>query len=116
MVGIKHKVSEISIDNLLWYCRLDDDAETRGFLELAKQAVISYIKRRCNVNMDYIDEHSEFAIVVYKMVSDYYDNRSATVEKAMQPDRTTETILHLHDHNFLGELLVDGECDENTSR
>ena len=50
------------------------------------------------------------------MVSDYYDNRSAKVEKAMQPDRTTETILHLHDHNFLGELLVDGECDENTSR
>lgn len=94
------KVSEITVNDCMEYCRVEADAETERFLQDALQAAKSYIKSRNALDDAYMDEHEELSYVVFILVADMYDNRSMTVTNGKE-NPTAATILKLHDKNFL---------------
>lgn len=94
------KVSEITVNELLEYCRADADAETERFLQAALHAAKSYIKSRNGIDDSYMDNYDELSIAVFALVADMYDNRSMTIGSG-QENPTVTAILKLHDMNFL---------------
>lgn len=94
------KVSELTVEELKAYCRAEDTPEAELLLAAALAAAKGYIKNRNQITDDYMDQHEELTLVVYILVADMYDNRSATVASGME-NKTVETILKLHDFNFI---------------
>lgn len=93
------KVSEITIDDIIGFIRLDevDSAEKiqlSTFLTVAKDYVKNY------TGLTDLDEYSDLVIVVYILCQDMYDNRSMYLDKN-NPNRVVQTILDMHTRNNL---------------
>lgn len=94
------KVSEITVNNVVEYLRLEDgeynEAEIENLLNVAKQFVKSYT----GLTDEEIDKHEDFYIVVMVLCQDMYDNRSYYVDKN-NLNKVVETILGMHSVNLL---------------
>lgn len=94
------KVSEITINNVVEYLRLEDgeynEAEIENLLNVAKQFVKSYT----GLTDEEIDQHEDFYIVIMILCQDMYDNRSYYVDKN-NLNKVVETILGMHSVNLL---------------
>ena len=93
------KVSEITIDDIIGFIRLDevDSAEQiqlSTFLTVAKDYVKNY------TGLTDLDEYSDLVIVVYILCQDMYDNRSMYLDKN-NPNKVVQTILDMHTRNNL---------------
>lgn len=96
------KVSEITKEDIANYIRdidLTDPAEDK-FIAAIQEAAIAYINNRLNVTTEKLDQWPEMAIAVLALCADMYDNRSTTVESGT-PNQTVESIINMHDYNFL---------------
>ena len=95
------KVSEMTVNDIVEYCRIAEPSTAdNAFLEQAIEAAKAYIRSYTGLNNDRIDEHEDFVIVVYVLVQDMYDNRSLyTDSKSL--NNTVETILGMHSVNLL---------------
>ena len=92
------KVSEITIEDVARYIRVDDyeasDIET--YLNIAKSYISSYTGIPIsNEDGESLDDFSDFVIVVYILCQDMYDNRTLYVDKN-NINRTVQTILDMH--------------------
>lgn len=99
----KLKATKLPDEALLRHLRLDPayvDAEELAAIRLMRDAAISYVMERCNIDKRYADDHPDIAIAVLVLVRDMYDNRQMYVDKA-SVNRTVESILSLHDFNLL---------------
>ena len=88
------KVSEITIQDIAEYIRLDEigDAEEKQlstFLSVAKDYIKNY------TNIDDLDEYADFVIVVFILCQDMYDNRTMYIDKG-NPNKVVQTILDMH--------------------
>ena len=88
------KVSEITVNDIAEFIRLDDadSAETvqlETFLTVAKNYIKNY------TGLTELDEHPDFVIAVYVLCQDMYDNRSMYVDKGSL-NKTVQTILDMH--------------------
>lgn len=94
------KVSEITVNNVVEYLRLEDgeynEAEIENLLNVAKQFVKSYT----GLTDEQIDQHEDFYIVIMILCQDMYDNRSYYVDKN-NLNKVVETILGMHSVNLL---------------
>lgn len=97
------KVSEITLQNLADYLRLDysslDESELlqlTAFLDAANAFVQSYT----GLTAIEIDTHPDFVIAIYVLVQDMYDNRSYYIDKS-NLNHVVETILGMHSVNLL---------------
>lgn len=97
------KVSEITVKKLANYLKLDYSSlceeevlELTAFL----QAALAFIEDYTGLNSADIDSHESFAIAVFVLVQDMYDNRSYYVDKS-NLNRVVETILGAHSTNLL---------------
>lgn len=94
------KVSEITVNNVVEYLRLEDgeynEAEIENLLNVAKQFVKSYT----GLTDEEIDQHEDFYIVIMILCQDMYDNRSYYVDKN-NLNKVVETILGMHSVNLL---------------
>ena len=93
------KVSEITIQDIAEYIRLDEigDAEEKQlstFLTVAKDYVKNY------TGLEDLDEYADLVIVVYILCQDMYDNRTMYIDKA-NPNKVVQTILDMHTRNNL---------------
>ena len=93
------KVSEITIQDIAEYIRLDEigDAEEKQlstFLTVAKDYVKNY------TGLEDLDEYADLVIVVYILCQDMYDNRAMYIDKA-NPNKVVQTILDMHTRNNL---------------
>ena len=93
------KVSEITIQDIAEYIRLDEigDAEERQlttFLSVAKDYIKNY------TNVEDLDEYTDFVIAVYILCQDMYDNRTMYIDKG-NPNKVVQTILDMHSRCLL---------------
>ena len=93
------KVSEITIDDIVGFIRLDevDSAEKiqlSTFLTVAKDYIKNYTA------LEDLDEYADLVLVVYILCQDMYDNRSMYLDKD-NPNRVVQTILDMHTRNNL---------------
>ena len=97
------KVSEITIDDVARYIRVDDyevrDIET--YLNIAKSYISSYTGIPVtNEEGESLDDFPDFVIVVYILCQDMHDNRTLYVDKS-NINKTVQTILDMHTRNNL---------------
>jgi hypothetical protein len=97
------KVSEITIDDVARYIRVDDyeisDIET--YLNIAKNYISSYTGIPVtNEDGESLDDFPDFVIVAYILCQDMYDNRTLYVDKN-SINKVVQTVLDMHTRNNL---------------
>lgn len=94
------KVSEITINNVVEYLRLEDGEYTESELDNLLNVAKKFVKSYTGLSEDEIDTHEDFYIVVMVLCQDMYDNRSYYVDKN-NLNKVVETILGMHSVNLL---------------
>ena len=97
------KVSEITVKSLANYLKLDySSLSEEEILELAMLLKTSqaFVKDYTDLNDEQIDEHETFAIAVFVLIQDMYDNRSLYIDKN-NLNRVVDMILGMHSINLL---------------
>ena len=97
------KVSEITIEDVARYIRVDDYevSDIQTYLNIA----INYISSYTGIPVtsedgESLDDFADFVIVVYILCQDMYDNRTLYVDKN-NINKVVQTILDMHTRNFL---------------
>ena len=95
------KVSEIDVTAVADYIRLtevsQDDMNTIETLITVSKA---FICEYTGLNIEDLDKHEDFIIVVLILCQDMYDNRSLIVDNTNM-NKVVTTILDLHSDNLL---------------
>ena len=97
------KVSEITIDDVARYIRVDDyeESEIETYLNIAKNYISSYTGIPVtNEEGESLDDFPDFVIVVYILCQDMHDNRALYVDKS-NINKTVQSILDMHTRNNL---------------
>lgn len=94
------KVSEISVQNVVDYLRLNEGEYDNSFITTLISVSKAYIKSYTGLSDEQVDTHEDFIIVVYILCQDMYDNRTMYVENK-NLNRVVETILGMHCINLL---------------
>ena len=94
------KVSEITVDYIAEYIRVDTNVIDLRELEVMLNAAKAFIRNYTGLTDTEIDEHEDISIAVYVLCEDMYDNRSYYVDKS-NLNKVVETILGMHCINLL---------------
>ena len=96
------KVSEITIDDVARYIRVDDyeESEIETYLNIAKSYISSYTGIPVTSEGESLDDFPDFVIVVYILCQDMHDNRALYVDKN-NINKVVQTILDMHTRNYL---------------
>ena len=95
----KKKVSEITQDDLIAYCRIDlPNEQDKKFLNESLDIAKSFISDYTGV--ENLDTINAFVLVVYILVQDMYDNRTLYIDND-KINKTVSTILGMHSTNLL---------------
>ena len=97
------KVSELTLDVLKEYLRLDEVEEAeQGLLETIKVAAVQYASSYTGLLREELDKYEDITIAVMALISDMYDNRVvSTPGKYSSTNRIVESILAMHSVNLL---------------
>ena len=96
-------VSEITIEDVAGYIRVDDyeESEIATYLNIAKSYISSYTGIPVTSEEgESLDDFPDFVIVVYILCQDMHDNRTLYVDKN-SINKTVQTILDMHTRNNL---------------
>ena len=102
------KVSEITIEDVARYMRVDDyeESDIETYLNIAKSYISNYTgipeadEYEEEEEADTLDTYSDFVIVVYVLCQDMYDNRSMYVNSG-NINKVVQSILDMHTRNNL---------------
>ena len=103
------KVSEITINDVASYLRLDDyeESDIETYLNIAKSYISNYTgipeeidDEEYEEDVETLDDYSDFVIVVYVLCQDMYDNRCMYVNSG-NINKVVQTILDMHTRNNL---------------
>lgn len=94
------KVSEITVEKVAKYLRLEEGEYTDDEIQTLIDVSKAFIKSYTGLNETAIDEHEDFVIVVFILCQDMHDNRSFYVDKS-NLNKVVETILGMHSVNLL---------------
>ena len=96
------KVSEITIEDIANYIRVDDydNSEIETYLNIAKSYISSYTGISVSGEGETLDDYADFVIVVYILCQDMHDNRTMYVESG-NINKVVQTILDMHTRNNL---------------
>ncbi|EDT75850.1 head-tail connector protein [Clostridium butyricum] len=93
------KVSEMTLDDIKNYIRLDSDDDD-SFLDAVLIGAISFIRSYTGLTDAQIDEKEELTLPVYVLCAEMYDNRQFTIDKGtLNP--IIKSILSMHCVNLL---------------
>ncbi|MDE7184332.1 MAG: head-tail connector protein [Lachnospiraceae bacterium] len=93
------KVSEISIEHVAEYLRIDEPCEIDK-LHPVLAAAKAYISSYTGIPASELDGYEEFYTVVMVLCQDMYDNRSYYVDRNYE-NKTVSTILDMHRRNLV---------------
>lgn len=93
------KISEIKIENVKEYLRIDDDFEDNHIIN-SMAAAKAYIIGETGLAEEQIDEHEDLYIAYMALVQDMYDNRAMQIDKNT-PNMTVDSILARHRINLI---------------
>lgn len=103
------KVSDITIQDVVNYLKLDDyeESEIETYLNIAKNFISNYTgipetseDEEDDEEVETLDSYADFIIVVYILCQDMNDNRCMYVDKANM-NKVVQTILDMHARNLL---------------
>ena len=104
------KVSEITIQDVADYMRLDDyeERDIETYLNIAKNYISNYTgipvanddEDVSDEETETLDTYADFIIVVYVLCQDMYDNRCMYVNSG-NINKVVQTILDMHTKNYL---------------
>ena len=97
------KVSEITIEDVARYIRVDDyeESDIETYLNIAKNYISSYTGIPVtNEEGESLDDFPDFVIVAYILCQDMYDNRTLYVDKN-NINKVVQTVLDMHTRNNL---------------
>ena len=97
------KVSEITIDDVARYIRVDDyeESDIETYLNIAKNYISSYTGIPVTSEEgESLDDFPDFVIVAYILCQDMYDNRTLYVDKN-NINKVVQTVLDMHTRNNL---------------
>lgn len=95
------KVSDITVDSVADYLRLDEVAESENdTLTMLISIATSFIKSYTGLDDDGVDKYPEFVIVVLILCQDMWDNRTMYVD-SKDLNNTVQSILAMHSVNLL---------------
>ena len=96
------KVSEITVEDVADYIRVDDyvRSEVETYLNIAKSYISNYTGIPAEGDGETIDDFADFVIVALILCQDMYDNRTMYVEGS-NINRVVQTILDMHTRNNL---------------
>lgn len=93
------KVSDITVDSVAEYLRLDEvSEEEKNTLASLLSVAVSFIKSY--TGLDDLDKYPEFVIVVLILCQDMWDNRTMYVD-SKDLNNTVQSILAMHSVNLL---------------
>lgn len=93
------KVSEITLDDIKSYIRLDTDNDNI-FLNAVLSGSKSFVKSYTGLDDMKMDEKEDLALPVFVLCAEMYDNRQFTVDKGtINP--IVQSILDMHSINLL---------------
>jgi hypothetical protein len=96
------KVSEVTIDDLVNFIRLDEPSEIEtSELERMKDSAVAQIKAYTGLDDEGLDKHVDLTQALFVIVADMFDNRNYQLEKAGGVNRMVMTILNSHSVNLL---------------
>lgn len=96
------KVSEVTCDELVSFCRIDDpDSEDIAHIERAMSIARAYIRSVTGLDDKEIDGHEDITWAYLILVRDNYDNRSLQENSAMKMNRTVSIILDQYNNHLL---------------
>lgn len=100
---MRMKISEITMEDLANYLRIDDMSEIESKeIERMKASAISYITDYTGQSLDHLDEHEDLTQALFILVADMFDNRNLYIEgKATNINKSVECILGMHSINLL---------------
>lgn len=93
------KISEITLENLKNYMRVDTEDEDT-FIDTILVGAKAYIKNYTGLTDEDIENKEDLSLVVYVLCSEMYDNRQYTVEKD-KINPIIKSILDMHSINLL---------------
>lgn len=95
------KVSDITVESVADYLRLDEVAESeKNTLAMLISIATSFIKSYTGLDDDGVDKYPEFVIVVLILCQDMWDNRTMYVD-SKDLNNTVQSILAMHSINLL---------------
>ncbi len=98
------KVSEIKIEDVAHYLKLDfaslEDEEKKQLTYMLENAK-EYIKRYTGLSNKEIEKHDDFAIVVFILATEFYENRQYQSDKQIYVNKVVQSILDMHSNNLL---------------
>lgn len=97
------KVSEVTLQYLVDYARIDDptEVEIRELEEMKKQAV-AQIKSYTGLTEEELDQHEDITQALVLLIMDAFDNRNLYIEgKASNINKAVGSILSMHSINLL---------------
>lgn len=93
------KVSDITVESVAEYLRLDEvSEEEKNTLASLLSVAVSFIKSY--TGLDDLDKYPEFVIVVLILCQDMWDNRTMYVD-GKDLNNTVQSILAMHSVNLL---------------
>lgn len=96
------KISEITIEDVARYIRLDDyeESEIETYLNIAKSYISNYTGIQAEGEGETLDDYADFVIVVFVLCQDMHDNRTMYVDSS-NINKVVQTILDMHTRNYL---------------
>ena len=95
------KVSDITVESVADYLRLDEVTESEiNTLTTLISVAISFIKSYTGLDDTGVDKYHEFVIVVLILCQDMWDNRTMYVD-SKDLNNTVQSILAMHSVNLL---------------
>ena len=97
------KISEITVDDLANYVRLDEPEDIeKQELERMKSSAISYMTDYTGLSEEDLDKHEDLTQALFVLVADMFDNRNLYIEgKETNINKSLECILGMHSINLL---------------
>lgn len=96
-------MSELTADVIYNHIREVPDNlsnEDKTLISAMQTAAVEYCKGYTGLNVDEIDLHEDITIAVLTLISDMWDNRSMTIDRA-NVNRVVDTILGMHSVNLV---------------
>lgn len=95
------KVSDITVESVADYLRLDEVTESEmNTLNTLISVATSFIKNYTGLDDASVDKYPEFVIVVLILCQDMWDNRTMYVD-SKDMNNTVQSILAMHSVNLL---------------
>lgn len=96
------KVSELNLDIVSNYIRVDVTADTKPILDMVLSAAISYCMTYMGItDKTTLDDYEDMPIAVLSLCGEFYDNRTFTAVENAVVNPTAQAILDKYSMNLL---------------